>query len=272
MLDSNRMSPDRTDPLDLSGRVAIVTGGSKGLGRVIATTLLTAGADVMIGARNEPATLPAAGGTTASFAPCDVTDDASVTAAVQSCVDAHGTIDILVNNAGGAPPADTATASSRFTGKIVGLNMVGPLTVAQAVRPHMHDGGGVIVNISSVSGRRANPSGVAYGAAKAGLENLTLTLAHEWGPSIRVVALTVGQILTDDNRAFYGDDDSIGRIAQVLAARRLGDPQEVADVVWFVVSDLARWVTGTAIEVHGGGEGPSYLLASTGDVTGTPRS
>ena len=72
-------------------------------------------------------------------------------------------------------------------------------------------------------------------------------------------------------RAFYGDDESITRIAQVLAARRLGDPQEVADVLWFVVSDLARWVTGTAIEVHGGGEGPSYLLASTGDVTGTRR-
>jgi len=260
------------DPLDLSGRVAIVTGGTKGLGRVIATTLLAHGAHVVVCARNEPDEVPTIGGRAATFAACDVLDADSVAAAAQAAIDTHGRIDILVNNAGGAPPADSATASSRFTDKILGLNLVGPLTVAQAVRPHLlAAGGGVIVNISSVSGSRANPMGVAYGAAKAGLESLTRTLAHEWGPDIRVLALTVGQILTDDNRAFYGDDESIDRIAQVLAARRLGDPQEVADVVLFAVSDLARWVTGTAIEVHGGGEGPSYLLASTGDVTGNPR-
>ncbi len=260
------------NPLDLTGRVAFVTGGTKGLGRVIAETLLRAGAEVTVCARNEPDRPPQADGRTATFVRCDVNEPESVQTAVDAGARTHDGIDILVNNAGGAPPADSATASARFTSKILGLNLVGPLTVAQAVRPHMvQRGGGVIVNISSVSGRRANPMGVAYGAAKAGLENLTLTLAHEWGPDIRVLALTVGQILTDDNREFYGDQESIDRIAQVLAARRLGDPQEVADVVWFAVSDLARWVTGTSIEVHGGGEGPAYLLASTGDVTGGPH-
>ena len=260
------------DPrLDLSDRTAIVTGGTKGLGRVIATTLLEAGAEVMVWARHEPDDLPESGGTTALFASCDVTDPESVAAGVEACVDRFGGIDILVNNAGGAPPADSATAPPRFTDKIIGLNLIGPLNCAQAVRPHMADGG-VIVNISSTSARRANPQGVAYGAAKAGLENLTLTLAHEWGPAIRVVALTVGLILTDDNREFYGDDAEIARLSQVLAARRMGEPHEIADVVLFIVSDMARFVTGTAIEVHGGGEGPAYLLARSGDVTGVPRN
>ena len=166
-----------------------------------------------------------------------------------------------MNNAGGAPPAESAKASSGFNEKIVALNLMAPMNFCQAVHPIMstQDGGGVIVNISSVSGTRANPQGMAYGAAKAGLENMTRTLAHEWGPAIRVVALTVGMIVTDEAAAFYGDGDSQAAVAANLPAGRLGQPADVADMCLALASPLARWVTGTCLEVHGGGEGPAYL-------------
>jgi NAD(P)-dependent dehydrogenase (short-subunit alcohol dehydrogenase family) len=171
---------------------------------------------------------------------------------------------VLVNNAGGAPPADSATVSPRFNEKIIALNLTAPMTFCQAVHPTMstQDGGGVIINISSVSGTRPNPLGVAYGAAKAGLENMTRTLAHEWGPAIRVVAITVGMIVTDEAAAFYGDDEGQAAVAANLPAGRLGQPADVADICLTLASPLARWVTGTSVEVHGGGEGPAYLGAA----------
>ncbi|MDG1988966.1 MAG: SDR family oxidoreductase, partial [Acidimicrobiales bacterium] len=107
-----------------------------------------------------------------------------------------------------------------------------------------------------------NPLGVAYGAAKAGLENMTRTLAHEWGPAIRVVAITVGMIVTDEAAAFYGDDEGQAAVAANLPAGRLGQPDDVADICLALASPLARWVTGTCVEVHGGGEGPAYLGAA----------
>ncbi len=258
--------PDRTDPLDFTGRSVVVTGGSRGLGRVIATTFLDAGADVVTCARSEPDSPVTStdGSRQAAFVAADVRDPDQVATVVAAALDRSGRIDVLVNNAGGAPPADSATVSPRFNDKIIALNLTAPMTFCQAVHPTMstQDGGGVIVNISSVSGTRPNPQGVAYGAAKAGLENMTRTLAHEWGPAIRVVALTVGMIVTDEAAAFYGDDDGQAAVAANLPAGRLGQPTDVADMCLAVASPLARWVTGTCVEVHGGGEGPAYLGAN----------
>ena len=109
--------------------------------------------------------------------------------------------------------------------------------------------------------------GVAYGAAKAGLVNMTETLAHEWGPAVRVLAVTVGLIVTEEAELFYGDDQGIEQVGQVLAAKRMGTPDDIAPVCVFLASPAARWMTGTNVEVHGGGEIASYLSASTGDVT-----
>ena len=259
-------SPDRTDPLDFTGQSVVVTGGSRGLGRVIATTFLDAGADVVTCARSEPDALVTStdGTREAAFVTADVRDPDQVAAVVASSLARSGRIDVLVNNAGGAPPADSATVSSRFNEKIIALNLLAPMTFCQAVHPTMstQDGGGVIVNISSVSGTRPNPQGVAYGAAKAGLENMTRTLAHEWGPDIRVVALTVGMIVTDEADAFYGGEDGQAAVAANLPAGRLGQPADVADMCLVLASPLARWVTGTCLEIHGGGEGPAYLGAA----------
>ena len=254
----------------MSGRTVIVTGGTKGLGRVIATRFLEQGAHVVICARNPPETAVDAGGRTATFVAADVRDPEQVASVVDTAVAQTGRVDVLVNNAGGAPPADTATVSPRFNEKIVALNLLAPLVFSQAVHAAMtdQDDGGVIINIASVSGTRPNPQGAAYGAAKAGLLNLTETLAHEWGPKIRVLAPIVGLIVTEEAHLFYGDDAGIAAVGQTLALDRMGTPDEVADVVLFCASPLARWMTGCAVPVHGGGEGPAYLGASTGEVTG----
>jgi len=263
------------DPLDFTGMSVIVTGGTRGLGRVIARTFLDAGADVLVCARNAPDSpvTSSDGERPAAFVAADVRDADQVAAAVAAAVESAGRLDVLVNNAGGAPPADSATVSPRFNEKILALNLTGPMTFSQAARRAMVDpsnpaGGGVILNISSVSGSRPNPGGVAYGAAKAGLENMGRTLAHEWGPEVRVVTVTVGLILTEESERFYGDAAGRAAIAENLAMRRLGDPAEVADMCLVLASPLARWVTGTSVEVHGGGEGPAYLGLADRDAAG----
>ncbi len=263
----------RAYPFDMTGRTVIVTGGTAGLGRATAETFLDHGAEVVVCARRTPAQPVTASGRTARFVAADVRDPEQVAQVAAAAVEATGRIDVLVNNAGGAPPADSATASPRFNEKVVALNLLAPLAFAQAVQPVMaaQDGGGVIVNISSLSGTRPNPAGAAYGAAKAGLANLTQTLAHEWGPAIRVVAVTVGFVRTEQAHLYYGDDAGIAAVGRTLALGRLAEVAEVANVVLFLASPLASYVTGATIAVHGGGEKPPYLAASTGAVTGIAR-
>ena len=260
-----------TNPFDLTGRTAIVTGGTKGLGRTIAHTLLSHGADVVVCARNEPPEPIEFDGRLARFIAADVRDSDDVAAVVAATLEATGRIDILVNNAGGAPPSDSATVSPRFNEKIVALNLLGPMMFCQAVHDAMQaqDDGGVIVNIASVSGTRANPKGVAYGAAKAGLLNLTQTLAHEWGPKIRVVAPVVGMIVTDDAHLYYGDDAGIAAVGATLPMKRMGEPSDIAQAVLFLVSPMAAWMTGCAVPVDGGGETVGYLDAATGEASST---
>ena len=253
------------DSLDMTGRTVIVTGGTKGLGRVIAMRFLEQGADVVICARSKPDSPVESEGRQATFVAADIRDPEQVASVVSAAIDATGRVDVLVNNAGGAPPSASATVSPRFNDKITALNLMAPMTFAQAVHDQMQsqDDGGVIINITSVSGTRPNPQGAAYGAAKAGLINLTETLAHEWGPKIRVIALVVGMIVTEQAHLYYGDEEGIAAVGRTLALKRMGTPSEVADVVLFAASPLARWVSGCAIPVHGGGESPGFIDVAT---------
>ena len=254
---------DPATALDFSGQTVLVTGGTRGLGRVICRTFLDAGADVVTCARNAPTepVVSSDGSRSATFVAADVRDADQVEAVVTAAVDQTGRLDVLVNNAGGAPPADTSTASMGFHEKVIALNLTSALTFSRAAHGAMADSGGVILNISSVSGTRTNPGGAAYGAAKAGLANLGRTLAHEWGPAIRVVPVTVGRIVTDEATAFYGDGGRREAIGDLLAAGRMGEPEDVADMCLVLASPLARWVTGTEVAVHGGDERPGYLDA-----------
>jgi len=263
--DPRSSDPRSSDPLNFGGKAVIVTGGARGIGRVIAETFLTAGADVVICGRNEPEQLPAAGGRDAVFVAADVRDPDRVDALVAATVDRFGRLDVLVNNAGGSPPADTATASPKFTTAILALNLVAPLTCAQRAYAVMKDqpGGGVIINIGSVSGSRANPGSAAYGAAKAGLVNLTQTLGLEFAPRVRVVCVTAGMVITEESHLFYGDEAGIAAVGATVPLGRMADPSDIADVCLFAASPLARYITGEQIIVHGGGEKPAYRDAAT---------
>ncbi len=261
-----------TDPtplataLDLSGQVVLVTGGTKGVGLGIVRRFLEAGADVAVTARNAPEEPIGFAGRQATFFPCDVRDPEQVQGLISAVVDRHGRLDHLVNNAGGSPPADAATASPRFSEAIIKLNLLAPLYLAQAAHGPMvaQDTGGSIINIGSLSGARPSPGSAAYGAAKAGLRNLSLSLAMEWAPAIRVNLVTVGYVATEKVELFYGDEDGQARVAATIPMGRMAAPTDVGDACVYLASPLARHVTGADLAVHGGGEPPPFLAAAEG--------
>jgi NAD(P)-dependent dehydrogenase (short-subunit alcohol dehydrogenase family) len=250
------------DELNFSGRVALVTGGCRGVGRGIAQRFADAGGQVAICCRNEPESLPEDW----LFVAADVREPEQVDAVIASTQEHFGRLDVLVNNAGGSPPADSATASPRFSAGIIALNLTAPIVCAQRANAVMQtqDDGGVIVNIASVSGVRPSPNTLAYGAAKAGLLNATKTMAVEFAPKVRVNAVVVGLVVTEQAHLFYGDDEGIASVGATVPIGRMADPTDVADVCLFLASPLARYVTGAEILVHGGGELPAYMDAAKG--------
>lgn len=246
--------------LDLTGRVALVTGGSRGIGAGIGSVLVRCGATVVTCARSAVAT-PAPGTT---HVQCDVRDPGAVRAMVEAIVDQHGRLDVVVNNAGGSPYAPAAGASPRLLDKVLGLNLTAPLLVAQAANEVMQrQGSGVIVNISSVSALRPSPGTAAYGAAKAGVDSLTRSLAVEWAPRVRVNAVDVGLCRTEQTADHYGDDASVAAIEATIPLGRMARPEEVGNVVAFLASDLASYVSGATVACHGGGEPPAFLIAQS---------
>jgi NAD(P)-dependent dehydrogenase (short-subunit alcohol dehydrogenase family) len=260
-----RAVPASPDPLDFTGRVVLVTGGTKGVGLGIALRYLDLGATVVITARHEPDAPMRSGDRVAGFVAADLRDPDQAAAAVDRAVElGSGRIDVVVNNAGGSPPADAATASPRFTEAIVKLNLLAPMHVAQRANAVMQaqPDGGSIVNIGSLSGLRPSPGSAAYGAAKAGLVNLTRTLAMEWAPRVRVNLVTGGLIVTEQAELFYGDAEGQARVAATVPMARMGTPRDIADACVFLTSALASYVTGANLEVHGGGEPPPFLDAA----------
>ncbi|WP_373425014.1 SDR family oxidoreductase [Mycobacterium simiae] len=245
--------------LGLAGRVVLVTGGVRGVGAGISSVFAAQGAAVITCARRVVEGLPH------EFHACDIRDEDSVKRLVGAIAERHGRLDVLVNNAGGSPYALTAEATHNFHRKIVELNLLAPLLVSQHANALMHkqETGGSIVNVSSVSGRRPSPGTAAYGAAKAGVENLTATLAMEWAPKTRVNALVVGMVETEQSELFYGDAESIARVAATVPLGRLARPTDIGWAAAFLASDVASYISGATLEVHGGGESPPYLAASS---------
>jgi NAD(P)-dependent dehydrogenase (short-subunit alcohol dehydrogenase family) len=159
-------------------------------------------------------------------------------------------------------------ASARFSTKIVELNLLAVLSVSTHANAAMQqqDSGGSIVNITSVSGRRPTPGTVAYGAAKAGVENMTTTLAVEWAPKVRVNSVVVGMVETEQSELFYGDADSIAAISRNVPLGRLAKPSDIGWATAFLASEAASYISGASLEVHGGGEPPHYLSTTTADI------
>lgn len=243
--------------IDLTGQVAVVTGGTRGLGRHIAGALAQAGAQVVVCGRNEPADLPPG----VSFFAADIRDPDQAKALVDHAAALHGRLDIVVNNAGGSPAAAFEAASPRFLDAILRLNLQAPMYMAQAAHPHLvKAGGGNVINIASVSGIRPSPGTAAYGAAKAGLLNLTQSLAQEWGPQqIRVNAIIAGLMQTETAETTYGDAEAQAAVGRSMPLQRMGLGSDLAGAVLWLCSDGASWVSGARINVDGGGERPYFL-------------
>jgi NAD(P)-dependent dehydrogenase (short-subunit alcohol dehydrogenase family) len=252
------------NPLDFTGKVVLVTGGGKGIGKGISEAFLAAGADVVVCGRTPPGELPRAAGREAVFTQCDVRDYHEIEACVEYTLAQFSRLDVLVNNAGGAPYAEAATASPRFSESIIRLNLIAPLNFSQVANRVMQqqESGGSIINIASVSTLRPSPGTAAYGAAKAGLVNLGSSLAVEWAPRVRVNAVIVGLTQTDKAHLHYGNDEGIAAVGATIPMGRMAQPSDIGDACLFLASPLAAYVSGTSFAVHGGGEKPAFLAAA----------
>lgn len=249
--------------LGLAGKVVLVTGGVRGVGAGISTVFREAGAVVVTCARR-----PADEGSDVAdleFHSVDLRDAEAVRAMIDGIVADHGRLDVVVNNAGGAPFALAAEASANFHAKIVALNLLSALTVAQEANRVMQPIGGAIINISSVSGHRPSPGTASYGAAKAGVDSLTQSLAVEWAPAVRINSVVVGPVKTELAEMHYGDSDGVAAVDATIPMGRMADPRDVGQAAAFLASPLAAYITGAELLVHGGGEKPAFLSASTAD-------
>lgn len=244
----------------MAKRVALVTGGTRGIGRAIAMRLLGDEWDVVICARTPPEKPVISSGRSAHFLDADLRDADAVEMLMAQLLDRTGRLDLVVNNAGGSPALDLAASPASLIEKIVALNLVAPLLLARAAYPALRKaGGGSLVNIASISGRRAAPGTTAYGAAKAGLINATSGLAMEWAPDVRVNAIVLGLVENPDQIEHYGGAEGIARISAGVPMKRLARGEDVAACVAWLASPEASYVTGSAIDLHGGGEIPAFL-------------
>ncbi|MFF4254594.1 SDR family oxidoreductase [Streptomyces sp. NPDC001663] len=239
----------------LSGRTVVVTGGTRGVGAGIAKAFAEAGAEVVVCARRPPE-VPLAD---VEFAPLDLRDPP----AVRAFFAALPRLDVLVNNAGGGPYRLLADADAERHARVVELNLLAPLTASLAAYEHLRRVKGAVVMIGSVSGSRPSPGSAAYGAAKAGLENLARSMAVEWAPEVRVNTLVVGMVRTELAHLHYGGEDGIEAVSRTVPLGRLATPADVGAAAVFLASDAAAYISGASLLVHGGGERLAFLDAAT---------
>ncbi|MFF3374345.1 SDR family oxidoreductase [Streptomyces sp. NPDC002680] len=253
----------------LKGRVALVTGGTRGVGAGIARALVEAGAEVVVCARRPPE-VPLPG---VEFTAVDLRDRT----AVHDFVGGLPRLDVLVNNVGGSPYRPMGGDGGGSGGgdgdverhvRVIELNLITPLTVSLAAYGHLKRARGSVVMIGSVSGSRPSPGTAAYGAAKAGLEHLARSMAVEWAPDVRVNTLVVGMVRTELSHLHYGGADGLDAVARTVPAGRLADPLDIGGAVVFLASDAAGYISGASLLVHGGGERPAFLDAATANKGG----
>lgn len=251
--------------LDYRGKVVLITGGTKGIGAGIASAYLAAGAQVFVCGRQAPEQLPQAAGSEALFLSADVRDVDAMAQVFATIKQQAGRLDVLVNNAGGSPHADAASASPRFSESIIRLNLLAPLNIAQQANQLMQQQteGGVIIFIGSVSASRPSPGTAAYGAAKAGIVALASSLAVEWAPKVRVLTISPGLIQTEQSHLHYGDAAGIAAVGAGIPVGRMGEPADIANACLYAGSPMAAYFSGTNLLLHGGGERPAFLAAST---------
>ncbi|MDZ7734078.1 MAG: SDR family oxidoreductase [Acidimicrobiia bacterium] len=238
----------------LDGKVALVTGASRGIGRAIAATYAANGAKVLLSSRKQDALEDAAAGMEGevSVFAAHAARPEDIEACVGTCLERYGTVDILVNNAATnpymGPNADIDLA--RYD-KTFEVNLRGVLVWTQQVwHRAMKEHGGSIVNMASVGGLTVEPSIGIYNVTKAALIHLTRTLASKLAPAVRVNAIAPGLVKTDMARSLWEANEA--RIAETMPLRRLGEPEDIAHAALFLASDLSSWITGQTLVVDGG--------------------
>jgi len=243
-------------PFDLTGKVAIVTGSTRGIGRAIADALADAGARVVVSSEDHEATAGAAAelGRGAIGVPCDVTEAAEIAGLVDATIAAFGGIDIVVSNAGitGAP-GPFATIDVADYARVFDVNLTSMVNLANHALPHLARRDGSLILLASIAGLRGNGAINAYALAKAGVIQLARNLAVEWGPrGVRVNAISPGLIATELSRPLLDDEHFMTRRLQMTPLRRAGTPEEVAGAALFLASPAAGFVTGHNLVVDGG--------------------
>jgi NAD(P)-dependent dehydrogenase (short-subunit alcohol dehydrogenase family) len=252
-----------TDLFDLSGKVAVVTGGSRGLGRQMILAFAEQGADVVIASRKLDACEALATEVVERFPGRQALPIATHVGRWQDCdalidatVERFGKIDVLVNNAGMSPLYESLTAvSEELYDKVLAVNLKGPFRLSALAGERMARGdGGSIINVSSTAAIRPTPTETAYAAAKAGLNALTVAFAHAYGPTVRVNCIMPGPFLTDISEAW--DLDAFNeRVQATYALQRGGQPSEVVGAALYFASAASSFTTGAILTVDGGGGG-----------------
>ncbi|MGE4428314.1 MAG: SDR family NAD(P)-dependent oxidoreductase [Solirubrobacteraceae bacterium] len=245
--------------LDLTGKVCLVTGGSRGLGREMVHAFAAHGADVVIASRKLDACEAVAAavreqhGREALPLAANVSDWAQCDALVDAAYARFGRIDVLVNNAGLSPlyPSLTEVEEALFD-KVVALNLKGPFRLTALVGERMAAGdGGSVINVSSVGSVRPDPAYLPYAAAKAGLNALTEGFAHAYGPTVRVNTIMAGMFATDIADAW--DRDAVDAHARsAFALGRVGEPREIVGTALYLASGASSYTTGATLRVDGG--------------------
>jgi NAD(P)-dependent dehydrogenase (short-subunit alcohol dehydrogenase family) len=239
--------------MDWDGKVAVVTGGTRGVGAGIARAFAEGGAQVVICARRPPE-MPLKG---AEFMPLDLRD----ADAVHDFFAALARVDVLVNNAGGWDPRPIMATSPRNVEAAFKFNVVAAYTLTQLCVPHMVEAGaGSVVNISSRAASMVQPCFVAYATAKAALSMMTRAMAPELAPLVRVNAIEVGGVETAALAHVLTDDSIRHRLESNTPMQRIGRPDDIAAAVLYLASDAAGWVTGKVFEVDGGVESPAFTI------------
>jgi NAD(P)-dependent dehydrogenase (short-subunit alcohol dehydrogenase family) len=252
------MSFDPSSAFGLADRVALVTGGSRGLGRAIAEGFACAGAHVVIASRDGAACaqvatqIEASTGRTALPYAVHVGHWDELEPMVDAVYERFGRLDVLVNNAGMSPLYDSVqSVTEELFDKVIDVNLKGPFRLAAVAGERMaRAGGGSIINISSVGAVHPRPHILPYAAAKAGLNALTVGLAHAFGPAVRCNAILAGTFLTDVSKSW--DAAAFAARATGFALRRGGEPDEIAGAALYLASDASSYTTGSLITVDGG--------------------
>jgi NAD(P)-dependent dehydrogenase (short-subunit alcohol dehydrogenase family) len=247
-------------PFDLTGKVALVTGGSRGLGREMVRAFAGQGADVVIASRKLEACvalaeeIEAAHGTSAVAVACNVSDWNQCDALVDAAYERFGRVDVLVNNAGLSPLYPSVDAvSEALWDKVIGVNLKGPFRLAASIGTRMAAGdGGSIINISSIAAVRPHGGVLPYAAAKAGLNALTEGFAKALAPKVRVNAVMCGMFRTDISKA-WGDPKAVAeRARETIALQRIGEPEEVVGAALYLASAASSYCTGAILKLDGG--------------------